>query len=86
MKSYIIGSIILVTVGSMMSCDNKEKLALQQKVDSLNVQLANNEALERNMNEVGILIDSIDANRKSLELNMVEGKSNTDRYEKSILM
>lgn len=62
-----------------MSCDTKEKLALQQKVDSLNVQLETAQQVEQSMNEVGMLIDSIDANRKSLELNMVEGRSHTDQ-------
>lgn len=75
MKKYFIGLALLAT---LVSCDTKEKQALQNKVDSLDVELNIRKDLEANMNEVGVLIDSIDASRKSLQLRMVEGKSYSD--------
>jgi hypothetical protein len=75
MKKYILGFAIIV---SLFSCDNKEKAALQGKVDSLNVELTASREVEGKMNEVGILIDSIDASRKSLHVKMTEGGSYSD--------
>lgn len=72
MKKYILGFAILV---ALFSCDTKKNEALQQKVDSLSVQLAASREVEKNMNEVGILIDSIDASRNALQINMVEGNN-----------
>lgn len=65
---------------SLFSCDTKEKenVALQSKVDSLSNQLNVSKESEAKLNEVGILIDSIDASRKALQLKMVEGSSYAD--------
>lgn len=62
----------------LFSCDSKEKTTLRHQVDSLNVQLASSRAKEATMNEVGALIDSIDASRKSLQIRMIEGSSYAD--------
>ncbi len=75
MKKYFLGLVILVT---LFSCDTKEKEAMQVKIDSLNTQLVASRQVEESMNEVGILIDSIDASRKSLQVKMVEGSSYAD--------
>lgn len=75
MKKYILGVAIMVF---LFSCDTKEKAALQSKVDSLTVQLTASKEVEASMNEVGILIDSIDASRKALQLRMIEGSSYAD--------
>ncbi len=75
MKKYIFGIAIIV---ALSSCDSKEKAVLQHRVDSLNVQLNISKDAERNLNEVGILIDSIDASRKTLQVKMVEGASYGD--------
>ncbi len=77
MKQYILGLALIVT---LFSCDTKEKerLSLSRKVDSLSVQLVASREVEKNMNEVGILIDSIDSSRKSLKIKMVEGGSYSD--------
>ena len=72
MKKYILGFAIVVV---LFGCDTKEKEALQSKVDSLNVQLIASKQVEESMNEVGVLIDSIDASRKSMHVSMVEGSS-----------
>ncbi len=74
MKNYVLGLMVIV-VGSLVSCDTREKAVLQKKVDSLSVQLATSREVEKSMDEVGILLDSIDASRKSLKVDMVEGGS-----------
>ena len=77
MKRYILGFAIVV---SLFSCDNrkKENETLQRTVDSLRTQLVAGKEIEDKMNEVGILIDSIDASRKSFQLQMTEGSSYSD--------
>jgi hypothetical protein len=75
MKNYIL---VLLVVTFFASCDSKEKATLQHKVDSLNVQLTASKEAEKNMNEVGMLIDSIDASRKLLAVKMVEGTYYSD--------
>ena len=75
MKKLII---VVALVGALFSCDTKEKAVLQHKVDSLSVQLTASKEVERKMNEVGALIDSIDASRESLKVKMVEGGSYSD--------
>jgi len=75
MKKYLLG---VVVATFLFSCDTKEKTALQKKVDSLSVQLTNSKEVERKMNEVGILIDSIDSSRESLKVKMIEGGTYSD--------
>ncbi len=75
MKNLII---VLTLAGALFSCDTKEKASLQHKVDSLSVQLTASKEVERKMNEVGALIDSIDASRESLKVKMIEGGSYSD--------
>lgn len=62
----------------LFSCDSKEKAQLQRKVDSLSAELQASKQVEGTMSEVGVLIDSIDANRQALRAEMVEGTSYTD--------
>lgn len=75
MKNYIMG---LAIVLFFVSCDTKEKAVMQSKIDSLSVQLTASKQVEANLNEVGVLIDSIDASRKALQIKMVEGSSYAD--------
>jgi hypothetical protein len=75
MKKYIFGIAIIV---GLSSCDSKEKAVLQHRIDSLSVQLNITKDAEKNLNEVGILIDSIDASRKTLQVKMVEGTTYGD--------
>lgn len=75
MKNFIIGISI---VFALTSCETKEKAVLQQRIDSLSIELNNSKDAEKNLNEVGMLIDSIDASRKTLQLKMVEGTSYSD--------
>lgn len=75
MKTYILG---LVIVATLAGCESKEKLALQHKVDSLSIELVAVKEVERGFREVGVLIDSIDASRKFLQVKMIEGNNYAD--------
>jgi len=75
MKKYLL---VVVVATFLFSCDTKEKAVLQHKVDSLSVQLTASRAVENKLNEVGVLIDSIDASRESLKVKMVEGGTYAD--------
>ena len=58
-----------------MACDQKEKLKLTAKVDSLNNELIASQEAAQTLQEVGTLLDSVDASRQLLRTNMVEGTS-----------
>lgn len=70
--------IALTLVAALWSCDTKKITSLEQKVDSLNVVLVASREVEVTMDEVGALIDSIDASRSSLRIKMIEGSSYAD--------
>lgn len=72
------GILGLAVAALLFSCDNKEKAQLQRKVDSLSAELQASRQTEDIMREVGVLIDSIDANRQALRSKMVEGTSYSD--------
>ncbi len=55
---------------------NAEKLQLQ--VDSLKNELQTSQQFAQTLQEVGVLMDSIDANRQVLRVNMVEGTTYDD--------
>ncbi len=65
-------------VALFASCDNGEKVALQSKVDSLKVELEASQRVASTLTEVGVLMDSIDASRQLLRVNMVEGTTYDD--------
>ena len=62
----------------MMACGAKEKAELQSKVDSLSIELENSNRMANTLLEVGVMMDSIDANRQLLRINMVEGTTYDD--------
>jgi chromosome segregation ATPase len=70
MKNLIL---ILSAVILLASCAGKEKAQLQTQVDSLRTELETSQRLTQTLQEVGTLMDSIDANRQLLRVNMVEG-------------
>jgi hypothetical protein len=75
-KKFILG---LAVVGLLFSCKDEEKeKALQSQVDSLKTELRENEQTAATLQEVGVLIDSIDASRQLLRTDMVEGTSYKD--------
>lgn len=66
-------SIILLSV-SLFSCENKEESQqLQAQLDSLQLELLHSQQAARMLEEVGVLMDSIDAARKYVAINMETG-------------
>lgn len=66
-------------VAMLFGCrDEKKERALQSQVDSLRTELQESEETAQTLQEVGVLIDSIDANRQLLRTDMVEGTSYKD--------
>src|SRR5688572_17173336 len=63
---------------ALFSCGTKEITQLTLKVDSLSSALNESKKSEVAMNEVGIMLDTIDANRRALHINMIEGISYAD--------
>lgn len=74
-KIMILG---LPVIGMLWSCDTKEKQMLQSKVDSLRTELQMSQQTAQTLEEVGVLIDSIDASRQLLRTDVVEGTSYND--------
>ncbi len=68
----IVLPVLLIAIATA-SCGTKEKAQLQSKVDSLTVELETSQRVAETLQEVGTLMDSIDANRQLLRVNMVEG-------------
>ena len=70
---------MLSVVGLLIGCRDEEKeQALQSEVDSLRSELTSSQQTAETLQEVGVLIDSIDANRQLLRTDMVEGTSYND--------
>src|SRR5258706_7353749 len=72
MKTYIF---VFGAAAALFSCGTKERTHLQLKVDSLSYALNESKKAEIAMNEVGVMLDSIDANRHALRTKIVEGIS-----------
>jgi chromosome segregation ATPase len=68
----------LAIAGAFWSCDTKEKERLQTQVDSLRTELHASQQTAQTLQEIGVLIDSIDANRQLLRTDVVEGTSYAD--------
>jgi chromosome segregation ATPase len=69
---------VLVMVVALSSCNKKKELALQKEVDSLRVEMAVNRQMAETLQEVGLMMDSIDASRHALRTDLVEGTSYSD--------
>jgi chromosome segregation ATPase len=69
--------IIVVAALALAACDNKSE-KLQTQLDSLKAELQTNQKFVETLQEVGTLMDSIDANRQLLRVNMVEGTTYSD--------
>jgi len=59
----------------LVACGGKEKAELQSKLDSLSIELEYSQRMANTLLEVGVMMDSIDANRKLMRLDMMEGTS-----------
>jgi chromosome segregation ATPase len=70
----------IATVGIIMAgCGGKSE-RLQSQLDSLKTELQTSQQFVTTLQEVGVLMDSIDANRQLLRVNMVEGTT-YDNYQ-----
>lgn len=69
----------LTVLGLLWSCGLKDENAkLKTKIDSLTVELKTGQEMVTSLQEVGVLLDSIDANRNLLRSNIIEGTSYTN--------
>ena len=57
----------------LINCGKEDKNELKSQVDSLRSELETSQQVARTLGEVGVLMDSIDANRQVLRMNMMEG-------------
>lgn len=57
------------------SCYKNQNEDLQSKVDSLSMELESSQKIVRQLGEIDVLMDSIDASRKVLRVSVVEGTS-----------
>jgi chromosome segregation ATPase len=62
---------------AIAACTGESK-KLQSQVDSLKNELQTSQQFSKTLEEVGVLMDSIDANRQLLRVNMVEGTTYDD--------
>jgi len=69
---------VLPLAALLTGCDTKEKEQLKSQVDSLRVELETSQKMAQTLTEVGTLMDSIDASRQLLRVNMVEGTTYDD--------
>lgn len=75
MKNYIF---VLALSFMLYGCDQKEKAQLQIKVDSLNNALVQSKKSEAELNDIGVMLDTIDFNRHTLRARVTEGISYGD--------
>jgi chromosome segregation ATPase len=69
---------IPVVAALLAGCGTKEREMLQTQVDSLKVELETSQAMAQTLTEVGSMMDSIDASRQLLRVDMVEGTTYGD--------
>jgi chromosome segregation ATPase len=71
-------AIILFPFVLMLGCTSKETETLRTENDSLRAALSTNREVMATLQEVGSMIDSIDASRKLLKISMLEGTTKQD--------
>ena len=69
---------VIPVAALIVGCGTKERETLQSQVDSLKVELETSQAMAQTLAEVGAMMDSIDASRQLLRVNMVEGTTYSD--------
>jgi hypothetical protein len=79
MKTFTITFILAVV---LFGCDTKEKARLQSSVDSLNSLVVESRKQELALDQVGIMLDSIDYSREVLRVRIVEGISYADYIDR----
>jgi chromosome segregation ATPase len=73
MKNQLFCVVAIVASLCLVSCGKEEKQKMQSQLDSLKSELETSQQLAKTLGEVGVLMDSIDANRQVLRMNMMEG-------------
>lgn len=68
----------IAAISLLWGCGKEEKARLQSQVDSLRTELQASQEIAAEMQEVGVLLDSIDANRQLLRTDVVEGTTYED--------
>lgn len=69
---------LVLTGALLVACQTNEKEALRSEVDSLRSELEKSHETSETLAEIGTLLDSIDASRQLLRINLVEGTPYTD--------
>ena len=65
----------------LAGCETKEKDQLKSKVDSLQTELEASQRMARTLTEVGVLMDSIDASRQLLKVDLSGEGTSYDDYK-----
>lgn len=71
-------TLTIISLGLLVGCGGAETEKLRSQVDSLKLELETSQQMAVTLQEVGVLMDSIDANRQLLRVNMVEGTTYDD--------
>lgn len=69
---------LILSVVAVFGCGRHERERLNAQVDSLRYELNQSQQAAQTLMEVGMLMDSIDVNRRLLRSSMVEGTTYTD--------
>jgi chromosome segregation ATPase len=69
---------VLVMVLALSACNKQKELAMQKTIDSLRVEASTGRQMAESLQDIGMMIDSIDANRHALRTDLVEGTSYAD--------
>ena len=64
---------LILVPALVLACGTNEKEVLQSQVDSLRSELEKSHETTETLSEIGTLLDSIDASRQLLRINLVEG-------------
>lgn len=70
--------LIAVALGALLSSCGGETEKLKSQLDSLQNELQVSQQMAQTLQEVGTLMDSIDANRQLLRVNVIEGTTYSD--------
>lgn len=70
--------LFIAAVGTILASCGGESEKLKTQVDSLKAELQTSQQFAQTLQDVGVLMDSIDANRQLLRVNMVEGTTYED--------
>jgi hypothetical protein len=70
--------LVLFGAAILIGCADPEKAQLKTQIDSLNYIVEQNREATATLDEVGILLDSIDASRRDMSLNIIEGMTYAD--------